>query len=78
MQAGREGCDICRLSARADRRLAVVEPIACRHGPEYLKRCGACGGFWRETLRYEAWLPRAEAEAVFGGPLPQAPEARES
>lgn len=66
-----EGCDVCRLSARADRRHDALGMIACRGGPEYLKRCRNCGGFWLETLRYERWLPRNEAEAEFGGPLPE-------
>lgn len=64
-----EGCDICRLGARADRRGEALDIITCRDGPEFLKRCANCGGFWRETLRFEQWLSRPDAAALFGDPF---------
>ncbi len=69
MNTPKGGCEICALSARADRRGDALAPIACRPGPELLKRCTACGGHWLETLRYEKWLDAREAANLFGEPL---------
>lgn len=63
------GCDVCSQRTRVDRRSAALAFLACRHGPEFLKRCRHCGGLWLETLRYERWLTMAEAEQQFGGSL---------
>ena len=69
MKTPKGGCEICALSARADRRGDALTTIACRSGPEFLKRCAACGGHWLETLRYERWLDASEAANLFGEPL---------
>ena len=69
MNTPKDGCEICALSARADRRRDALATVACRSGPEFLKRCAACGGHWLETLRFDRWLKPAEAEELFGAPL---------
>lgn len=69
MNTPKGGCEICALNARADRRGDVLATIACRSGPEFLKRCAACGGHWLETLRFDQWLDTTEAAELFGEPL---------
>jgi hypothetical protein len=69
MGAPKGGCEICSLSARADRRGDALATIACRSGPEFLKRCPACGSIWLETLRFEQWLAESDAVEQFGEPL---------
>ena len=73
MNAPENGCEICALSARADRRGDALAAIACRSGPEFLKRCTICGGHWLETMRFEQWLDTNDAAELFGGPLAQDP-----
>ena len=43
--------------------------IACRTGPEFLKQCSMCGGYWRETLRFDQWIKREMATDMFGPPF---------
>ena len=69
MNAPKEGCEICAISAKADRRGDALAVIACRSGPEFLKRCTICGAHWLETLRFEQWLDADEAAELFGGSL---------
>lgn len=61
-----DGCEICAMSARADRRGDALVTIACREGPEFLLRCTACGGYWLETMRFQKRLRVEQAEHLFG------------
>ncbi len=64
-----KACDICDQGSWADRRAYALETIACRGGPEFLKKCTVCDSLWLETLRFDVWVSRQQAEADFGGPL---------
>ncbi|WP_292130325.1 hypothetical protein, partial [Brevundimonas sp.] len=59
----------CSIESRADHRHDALTMIACRTGPEFLKQCSMCGGYWRETLRFDQWINREVATDMFGPPF---------